>query len=265
VASRRKAFVDLDPGFTQIWHTSGSKAARLDGHDVYFTVGENIGTGSCSIPTAGIEWRPVRQPVLLDEWPVCDEGDPERFTTVSSWRGPYGRVEQNGVSFGVKAHEFRRFIDLPERAAQKFEIALDIHPADERDRAGLVDRGWTVVDPKMAAPDPWTFRRYVQTSGAECSAAQGVYVQTRSGWVSDRTVRYLASGKPALVQDTGSTRYPVGEGLLTFSTLDEARAGAARISRDYDAHRQAARAIAEEWFDSDKVLSEFIDQTGIAG
>jgi hypothetical protein len=261
---RRQAFIDLDPGFTQIWQSSGSGGARLEGHDVYFTVGENVGTSSCSIPACGIDWRPIRQPVLLDEWPVSTDGDPCRFTTVASWRGAFGQVAHDGVSFGVKAHEFRRFTELPALAGRTFEIALDIHPADEPDRTRLVDRGWRVVDPRMLAHDPGAFRRYVQGSGAEWSAAQGVYVHTRSGWFSDRTVRYLASGKPVLVQDTGCRRYPIGEGLLTFSSVEEARDGAARIGRDYQAHCRAARAIAEEWFSSDRVLAELIDQTGVA-
>jgi hypothetical protein len=263
--SRRKAFVDLDPGFTQLWNASGDSGARLAGHDLYFTVGENIGTSSCSIPTAGLRWQPVRQPVVLDDWPVTTTDGPDRFTTVASWRGAYGPVAHDGVTMGPKAHEFRRFAPLPLRSPQTFEIALDIHPADARDLANLLEHGWQVVDPREHAGDPETFRQYVQTSSAECSVAQGVYVHTHSGWFSDRTVRYLASGKPALVQDTGfRDRYPVGEGLLAFSTLEEARDGAARIGRDYDGHSDAARAIAETWFDSDKVLSEFIDQTGMA-
>jgi hypothetical protein len=121
------------------------------------------------------------------------------------------------------------------------------------------------MDPKATVPDPYAFRRYVQTSGAEFSVAQGVYVETESGWFSDRTVRYLASGKPALVQDTGFSRsYPVGEGLVAFSTLEEAIAGAGRIARDYEEHCRTARALAEEYFDSNRVLGRFIEDVGVA-
>jgi hypothetical protein len=259
---RRKAFVDLDPGFTQLWHASGDSGARLAGHDCYFTVGENIGTPRCSIPTAGLRWQPVRQPVVLDDWPVTATDSPDRFTTVASWRGAYGPVAHDGMTLGPKAHEFRRFAPLPLRSPQTFEIALDIHPADARDLANLIEHGWHVVDPKQSAGDPEAFRRYVQTSGAECSVAQGVYVHTQSGWFSDRTVRYLASGKPALVQDTGfSRRYLAGDGLVPFTTIDEAGQGAARIARDYEAHAKAAREIAETWFDSNIVLNEFLDRS----
>jgi hypothetical protein len=262
--SRRKAFVDLDPGFTQLWHATGDRGARLAGHDSYFTVGENIGTEACTIPTAGLDWQPVRQPIVLEDWPVAAASDADRFTTVASWRGAYGPVAHAGMTLGPKAHEFRKFAALPLRSPQTFEIALDIHPADARDIANLVEHGWHVVDPRARAGDPAAFRRYVQTSGAECSVAQGVYVHTCSGWFSDRTVRYLASGKPALVQDTGfSERYACGEGLLTFTNLEEARVGASRISHDYETHAQAARAIAERWFDSNVVLGDFVDRAGV--
>jgi hypothetical protein len=260
---RLKAYVDLDPGFTQFWYAAGNAGPRLAGHDFYFTIGENIGTPACPIPTGNIRWRRTRQPVVLEHWPVSGEGARERFTTVASWRGPYGPVQHSGKTFGLKVHEFRKFIELPERAPQTFEIALDIHPADEKDLNLLRRHGWQIVDPKAVVPDPAAFCRYVQTSGAEFSVAQGIYIETESGWFSDRTVRYLASGKPALVQDTGFSRtYPVGEGLVAFRTLEEAVAGAERIVCDYEKHCQAARAIAEEYFDSEKVLGRFIEEIG---
>lgn len=262
---RCKAYLDLDPGFTQFWNTAGDAGPRLPGHDFYFTIGENIGTRTCSIPTAGIRWRPTRQPVVLEQWPVCSAGVFGRFTTVASWRGPYGAVRQGGRTFGLKAHEFRKFIDMPTLAQQSFEIALDIHPSEEKDLGLLRGHGWHIVDPRTVTPDPSAFRRYVQTSGAEFSAAQGIYVETRSGWFSDRTTRYLASGKPALVQDTGFSRnYPTGDGLVAFETPAQAAAGAKNIARHYEEHCRAAREIAEAYFDSAKVLGAFVDQIGIA-
>jgi hypothetical protein len=203
--------------------------------------------------------------VVLDHWPVSGGSDCGRFTTVATWRGPYGPVRYGGKTFGSKVHEFRKFIEMPERVSQAFEIALDIHP-DEKSDLNLLDRyGWRLVDPTAAVPDPDAFRCYVQGSGAEFSVAQGVYVETRSGWFSDRTVRYLASGKPALVQDTGfGQNYPVGEGLVAFGTLEEAIEGAARIESNYDEHSRAARALAEEYFDSDKVLGRFVEEAGVA-
>jgi hypothetical protein len=105
----------------------------------------------------------------------------------------------------------------------------------------------------------------VSGSGAEFSAAQGVYVGTNSGWFSDRSVRYLAAGRPVLVQDTGfAPAIPEGEGVVSFTTFDEARLGAARIAAEYPAHAAAARRIAESLFDSDIVLGRMCDQMGIS-
>jgi hypothetical protein len=260
-AARVKVFLDDDPGYTQIWHARGLLADRLAGHDFYFTFGANIGRPDCPIPTDGISWRATRPPVILDDWPLTRGGDPNRFTTVASWRGGYGRVEQDGRLLGQKAHEFRKLAGIPRRSKRRFEIALDIDPEDAGDLERLRRGGWTIVDPSRVAGNPEAFRAYVQGSGAEFSAAQGVYVETNSGWFSDRSVRYLASGKPVLVQDTGLAKHlPAGEGLLVFKTADEALLGAETIAEDYERHARSARAIAERCFDSDRVLGELLEQ-----
>jgi hypothetical protein len=261
---RRRVMVDIDPGFTQFWHQEALAGANVDGHDVYFTIGELIGTRGCPVPTGGIEWHPVRQPVVLEDWPTVDPGEADRFTTVATWRGPFGPVEHGGRSYGLKVHEFRKFIELPRRSPHRFEIALDIHPGDERDLEALRENGWQVADPQAVAGDPDALRAYIQGSGAEFSAAQGMYVDTACGWFSDRTTRYLASGKPALLQDTGFARtLPVGDGLLAFSTIEEAVAGAADIVARYPEHSAAARRIAEDHFAAEGVLARFCEEAGI--
>jgi hypothetical protein len=258
---RRKAYIDVDPGFTQFWHADPATPFEVGRHDFYFTIGENVGSSDCPIPTGDIHWRPIRQPVVLADWPVVRADRSNRFTTVASWRGAFGPVTSGGRTFGLKVHEFRKVIDLPRRSPHQFEIALDIHSADERDRTRLIENGWHLVAPAKVAADALAFRNYVQLSGAEFSVAQGVYVETNSGWFSDRTVRYLASGKPALVQDTGFGRFlPVGKGIVAFRTVEEAVNGADRIVSDYDRHSRAARGIAEEYFDSDKVLGRMLAQ-----
>ncbi len=264
---RRKAYVDIDPGFTQFWQAGGTPGARLQGHDFFFTVGTNLGTPDCPIPTCGIDWRPVRPPAVLDEWLVSTSPACDRFTTVASWRGAFGPVSFGGKNYGLKVHEFRKVLDLPGRVpGPAFEIALAIHPADDRDLQALHRHGWRTVDPRAVAFDPDDFRTYLRGSAAEFSVAQGIYVETGSGWFSDRTVHYLAAGKPVLVQDTGLARhYPVGEGLVTFRTPDEAAEGAGRIVRDYPAQCRAARALAEEYFDSDKVLAGVLAAVGLGG
>lgn len=261
-----KVYIDLDPGFTQFWYRSGLLDATFPTHDYYFTIGEAIGTPGCSIPTGNIIWQPIRQPVVLEHWPVSELGDPMRFTTVANWRDTYGTLEQDGQLLGNKVHEFRRFVDFPKRVAQSCEMALAIYDEDAVDLASLQDNGWVISDPQQMAPDPTAFREYVQQSGAEFSVAKGIYVTTGSGWFSDRTVRYLASGKPALVQDTGfSSTYPVGEGLLAFHDMTDAVAGAEQIASDYEHHCRVARQLAESYFDSDKVLGRLLEQIEIHG
>lgn len=259
---RLRAFVDLDPGYTQVWHAEGRDVGLL-GHHHHFTVGCNIGTRDCPLPTGGIRWRSIRQPVVMTRWSPATGGF-SRFTTVASWRGAFGPVTWRGTTYGVKAHEFRRFAQLPSETGLPFEVALDIHAADAADRDLLEGGGWHLVEPGSVST-PGGFARYVRGSGAEFSVAQGVYVHTRSGWFSDRTVRYLASGRPALVQDTGFGRsIPTGDGLLTFSTPGEAAENAMRIVENYEHHRTAARRLAAELFAPERALAPLLDATGVA-
>ena len=254
-APRVRVYLDLDPGYTQFWQAAGLLGGQLDRHELLLTVGLAVGTGSCSIPVSGATWRPVPPPVLLEEWPPVKGGLERRFTTVGSWRGGYGRMEHDGRLYGQKAHEFRRFASIPREVDAEFEAALAIEAADRADADRLEAEGWRLADPRLVARDPDAFRAYVQRSPAEFSPAQGIYVETRSGWLGDRTVRYLASGRPAVVQDTGlPAEIPVGEGLMTFRTQDEAVAAASRVLDDYDRHSRAARRLAEELFGSNIVL-----------
>jgi hypothetical protein len=260
---RRRVYVDIDPGFTQSWYSDGVAGHRLDGHDVYATIGEGIGRADCPIATCGVEWVHVRQPVVLHDWPEIPSAAFDRFTTVASWRGPFGPVTIDGETYGSKVREFRRFLTMP-TTGHRFELALAIEPGDAADRAALEHAGWGVIDPHRVASGASEFRQYVQSSSAEFSVAQGVYVHTNSGWFSDRTVRYLASGKPALVQATGFERtLPTGTGLLAFHTLAEAMAGAHDVVKRYDDHAAAARAIAVAHFDAAIVLARFCEQCGI--
>jgi hypothetical protein len=256
-----RVFLDIDPGFTQLWRELGL-ADLPAGHDAFVTVGGNIGREGCGIPTCGLEWRVIPPPVVLDEWPVRN-GD-SRFTTVASWRGAYGPLEYGGKTYGLRVHEFRKFVTVPRYSEHPFEIALDIHPDETNDLALLKRHGWRRVDPREAAGDPWAYRAYVQNSMAEFGVAKNMYVETRSGWFSDRSVCYLASGKPVVVQDTGlADLYPLGEGLVTFTTADEAIDGIERVSADYRRHARAARDLAEAYFDSGRVLSGLLSAVGV--
>jgi hypothetical protein len=260
--SARRVYIDIDPGWTQYWHISGDPGARLAGHHSYYTIAENLGTSRCPIPTGGIAWRWTRQPVVLDDWPVTTGPGPGRFTTIATWRNPFGPVGDG--TLGAKHHQFRRFVELADTSAATYELALRIDDGDETDKRLLAAHGWCVVDAAEVVRTPADFQAYVQASGAEFSPAQGVYAQTSSGWFSDRSARFLASGRPVLVQNTGFAHlYPVGEGLVTFDSLAQAREGVARIQSDYPGHAAAARDIAERYFDSDLVLGRLVDEVGI--
>lgn len=260
-----RVYFDDDPGFTQFWHAQGDSAPRLDGHDFYYTLGGNIGRADCPIPTGAIRWRPIFPPVFLPDWPVQAPAPFAGFTTVASWRGPYAPLRVGERTYGQKVHEFRKFIDLPARTGLPFELALEIHPGDDRDAKALRAHGWGLIPSAEVAATPDPYRAYVQRSSAEFSAAQGLYVETNSGWFSDRTARYLASGRPALVQETGfSRRLPQGEGLIAFRTPDEAVDGACRIARDYAQHARAARRIALDHFDATRILQQLLQDVGVS-
>jgi len=259
-AAPRRVFLDIDPGFAQIWSELGL-TAMLDGHDAFATVGLNLGAPGCTVPGGGREWVTTTQPVLLERWPAIAAGD--AFTSVGSWRGPFGPVEFEGVDYGLRAHEFRRFAELPRHCGAPFEIALDIDPADAADAERLRAGGWGLADPASIAADLETYRAYLQGSLAEISIAKGMYVKSRGGWFSDRSACYLASGKPVLAQDTGFGGWlPVGEGLLSFDDMASAVAGAEAILAAPERHARAAREIAEEHFDSRKVLPALLERLG---
>lgn len=262
-APDKRVYVDLDPGFTQLWDAAGEPGLRLRDHDHHVTVGTNIGSPQCPVPTGDLRWEPTLPPVLMAEWPVV--GPPQRasrFTTVATWRSPYGPVELGGEPQGLKHHEFRKLLELPKRLRSlEFEIALSIGAADATDLDALRTNGWHIVDPNEAASDPRRYRKYIEGSWAECSVAQGIYVSAQTGWFSDRTACYLASGRPALIQDTGiSSTLPVGEGLLVFTDLDEAVRGAEAIAEDYAAHSHAARKVAQRYLASDVVLARLLER-----
>jgi hypothetical protein len=256
-AARRTAFLDTDPGFAQMWQDLGL-ADVLGRHDEYVTIGERIGARDCTVPTCGLRWITTPQPVALDAWPVA--GETRRgFTSVASWRGAYGPVDHGGRRYGLRVHQFRRFARLPRMAGGRFELALDIHPADAADAELLRDGGWSLVDPHRVAATPGAYRHYLQRSEGEVMVAKGMYVDSRSGWVSERSLCYLASGRPVVAQDTGfSECHPVGEGLLAFTTAEEAVDAVAAIRADPARHRRAARELAEERFGSDRVLSRLL-------
>jgi hypothetical protein len=262
-AAPRRVFVDIDPGFPQMWRELGL-ADVLGGHDAFVTIAENIGSQTCRVPTCGLRWITTRPPIVLERWPAHDAAPDGPYRTIGAWRGPFAPIEYGGERYGLRVHEFRALAPLPRLTGRRFEAALDIH-ADERADLALLERnGWTLVDPRRATGDPRSYRDYVAGSAAELMVAKEMYVRSSSGWFSDRSSCFLASGRPVLAQDTGiADLYPTGTGLLTFKTLDEAVGGVEAISSDYARHAAGARTLAEEHFDSDRVLARLLEELEI--
>ncbi len=257
----RRIYLDLDPGFNQAWHCCGDIDMRFDAHTHFATVGLAVGQPECRVPTCGRQWLTTCPPVVLREWPVAPTGTRGAFTTVANWRS-YGSVYHDGLFLGQKAHALRPLIDLPRKTHQRFELALAIHP-EEPDLAALRLNGWQLVDPRQAAGTPAKYRRFVGGSRAELGIAKSGYIAARTGWFSDRSACYLATGRPVLAHDTGfGAALPTGEGLLTFNNDADVLAGLESIDANYTRHRQAARAIAERYFDSDLVLTHLLDRVG---
>jgi hypothetical protein len=254
-----RVYVDLDPAFNQLWHEVEGIDRGFDGHTRHVTVGLELGGPECPVPTAGLEWIPTVPPVVLAHWPVGTTVVHDAFTTVGNWRG-YGSVAYDGLRYGQRAHSFRELLELPSLCEERFLPALAIDPGEERDLAALDGHGWTVLDPGSVAGDPGAYGRFLRGSKAELGVAKSGYVLSRCGWFSDRSACYLAAGRPVVAQDTGwSRRLPTGEGLFAYSTVDDALVAIETIRTDYPRHRRRARELAEELFDSDRVLTELLE------
>jgi hypothetical protein len=258
-----RAFVDLDPGFNQVWHETGADVG-LAAHNRFVTVGQAIGTPTCPIPTCGVSWIPTLPAVVLEQWPAAGAPRRDAFTSVGHWRS-YGPIEHRGIHYGQRAHSLRELISLPGRTGARFELALGIHADETRDLEALDAEGWELLDPVEVAGTPDRYRDFIASSKAELGVAKSGYVASRSAWFSDRSACYLASGRPVIAQETGFSDFlPVGEGLLTFTSVEEAAAAIDDVERDWEWHSRAARALAAEHLDSDRVLDRLIDRLGSA-
>ncbi len=256
-------FLDIDPGFSHMWQDLGLADLFRD-YDGYITIAENLGRPDCLIPTCGLEWITTRQPIVLDYWTRHDASGCREFTTIGAWRGSYGPLEYQGKLYGLRVHEFRKFAPLPRLTGEPFRVALDIHENETSDLSMLRENGWYLVDPKGVAADLWSYQDFVRSSKAEIMIAKNMYVESNSGWFSDRSICYLATGRPVLAQDTGlGGHLPDDEGIVVFRTLDEAVAGVQEISANFGRHARAARAIAEEYFDSEKVLTRLLAELDV--
>lgn len=260
-----RVYLDLDPGFNQVWCAAEAIDVGFDGHTHFVTIGPALGSADCVIPTCGRHWIATRQPVVLSEWPPAERVTHDAFTTVANWRG-YGSITYNKVFYGQKAHAWREFMALPDKTHEQFLVALAIHPEEKRDLASLAAHGWKLIDPARVSDTPDRYRAFIQGSKGEIGVAKSGYTAARCGWFSDRSVCYLASGRPVVAQETGFSRFvPTGEGLFAFEREEDALGGIDAIARDYPRQSRAARALAEEYFDAYHVLPQLLERVGVGG
>jgi hypothetical protein len=253
---RRSVYLDLDPGQTQIWQAQYGVDMRLRGHDLYLTVGLNLGEPGCPLPTCGIPWEKTLPPVVLSEWETA-EPPGELFTTVANWRD-YSWLEWQGVWYAQKAEAFKTVIDLPRRVSAPIEVCMSMSDSDP-DTAALRDHGWRLTSPRDHVGDPDAYRRYIHGSRAEFSPVRPICSLGQSGWFSDRSGCYLAAGRPVVMEDTGLGRHvSVGNGLLVYTDLDSAVRCIEDVERDYARHAAAAREFARAHLDSDRVLGRIL-------
>lgn len=253
-ATPLRVFLDIDPGFNQMWHDLGL-ANVLDGYDAFVTVAQRMGQPDCLIPTCGRSWITTLPPVVLEAWPVAPPKPSAAFTSVGTWRGPFEPVDYRGDRYGLRVHEFRALASIASDSLERFELALDIDSADRADAEMLARHGWHLIDPGVVASDLTTYENFIRGSKAEFAVAKEMYVKTRSGWISDRSVCYLASGRPVVMQDTGLRAVLEGADQIDFfDSIAEAVAQVREVTNRYCARWRGARRLAERVFDANVVL-----------
>ncbi|MBI3941068.1 MAG: hypothetical protein HY315_09550 [Acidobacteria bacterium] len=233
-------------------------------HCAFFTWGENYGRPDCKLPVSEqFKFKPTRQPVVLDLWKSDGSTGGDTFTTIGSWYQPWRPVTLNGELYHWSKHyEFLKFLDLPLRTRQAFELALSGY--EETDKQMLESKGWQVRPGLAVSQDIDCYRRYIIESRGEFTVAKDQNVRLRSGWFSDRSATYLAAGRPVITQETGfSNILPTGQGLFAFSTLEEIEQAVDRINAAYEHHCRAAATLAREHFDSAVVLRRLLSDVGI--
>lgn len=256
---RRSALVDLDPGLLQVWMSQGD--LRVAEHDAYFTIGETVGTRDARFPDCGVRWQYTPPPVFLPAWPTASAAPDGGYTTVTNWWGEWIELDGRSVN-NDKRTAFLPYVELPARSPRRLELALTLDDyTAETDQRLLERNGWSVRDAWDACPTPERYGDYIRGSRGEFSCAKPSCRLLANAWISDRTICYLASGRPAVVEDTGPSRFlPDAEGLLRFRDVDGAAAALDAVEADYDRHAGLARRLAEEHFDGERVARGVLER-----
>ncbi len=256
--ARLRVLVDGDPGYTQMRALANEE--DLGDYHHYYSVGRNVGADGCTVPTMGLTWRPMFDPVVVDLFPTRPIKDNAPFSTVMAWQS-YRPVEFEGVTYGSKDQEFEKFIDLPQLTSAPLELAVGGHRVPER---RLRRAGWRLRNPLAVTRSVESFRSFIASSRGEFSVNKQFYVATNSAFFSDRSAAYLASGRPVVMQDTGFSHHlPCGRGLFAVSTVEEAASAIDTVSGDYDRHSRWARELAREHLDATPVLGSLLSELGI--
>lgn len=262
-----RVYVETDPVTAELRLAGGDEHTRQSyrNHHAWVTYGENYGAPDCGVPLCGLDFKKTRQPIDLDLWPMSFDIRAPHFTTIGNYRQKGSDVVYNGVTYyWSKHHEWQKFISLPQRTPQPFQLAM--MPDDPADRELLISRGWKLISPFFLSLDIFgTYPDFIRSSRAEFTVAKDQNVRLRSGWFSERDVCYLASGKPVITQDTGfSAMLPTGQGLFAVQNVDQAAEAVGQINADYERHCRAARQLAVDFFDAEKVGGKFLRDLGLA-
>jgi hypothetical protein len=256
---RRSALIDIDPGLLQTWWSD--RHIDVAEYDIYFTIGETVGRPGARFPDAGRQWHYTPPCVALSAWPACPAPPGAPFTTVSHWYEDEWVEGPDGYYRNDKRTGFEPFLDLPRHTAQPLELALCLADDEDDDRRMLEDRGWQVRHAYSVTSTPSDYQSYIQRSRGEFSCVKPSCVRLANAWVSDRSLCYLASGKPVVVQDTGPSRFlPDAAGLFRFRTPDEAARCLDTVAADYERQCRLARALAEEHFDARQVATRVLER-----
>jgi hypothetical protein len=262
---KRRIYVESDPFAIQAKVANGDAGtiAMLKAHDTLFSFGENLGAPDCDVPVDSFRWLPTRQPVVTDLWPMLPANAAAPFNTITTWHNKGKNIEYRGETwYWTKDREFQKFLDLPKlRSNTRFELAATV---DDSVKTLLHSHGWQQRDSIQISADIDRYRQYIQESRGEFTVARDQYTRPNTGWFSDRTACYLAAGRPVITQETGFSKFlPTGKGLYAFKTMEDILHAVDAIETDYSGNCLAAREIASEYFEAEKVVGSMMERAGL--
>jgi hypothetical protein len=262
---QKLVYLETDPVLYQVRLAENDPVALqfLSGHDAHITYGENLGVAGCPVPLPCFTWKKTRPPVALDLWPFVGEHGGTHFTTIATWHNRGKDLSFRGEIYHWSKHgNFLSLVELPRETSQPLELAVEIDDASELVK--FQQHGWRLTDPLSVSRDMDVYHQYVDTARGEFTVSKDAVVRTNSGWFSDRSVCFLAAGKPVVTQETGFSKYiPTGRGLFAFETKDDVLAAFESINSDYLTHARDAQDIAQEYFAAKKLLAKMLEDVGI--